>query len=314
VRRLQLDPGGTARPEGGGDVIRRVLVGVDFRQPSLAAARWAAMHLNGASIELAHVLRRPDMPPFLQGLADPVGESGALKEENASRALEGLAETLPGRGAAVCILDGTRHDALARRADEIGADLVVLGRDVADGARGRTLERVVRGVEVPVLAVGAGLAARPERVIVAVDASPLRDGIARWGTRLARLLDVELTLLHVLPEGLGVQVHRLTHAWLCGVHRAAGGEDTRVRTSVVEGAPGPCILAEAKSGSAVVAVGRHGADSAAPAGLGSAVRLVLRAAPGPVLVVPRAEAWRPSLSLLDGSVIERPATHPVSVA
>lgn len=313
MRRLQLEPPGAARPEGGGHVIRRVLVGVDFRQPSLAAARWAATHLNGVSIELAHVLRQPEMPPFLRGLADPVGEHGALKEENATRALEGLAETLPGRGASACILEGTRHDALTARADESGADLVVLGRDVPDGARGRTLERVVRGVEVPVLAVGAGMTVRPERVVAAVDASPLREGIARWSSRMARLFGVELTLLHVVAEGLGPQVHRLTHAWLSGVQRAAGCEDTLARTSVAEGAPGPRILAEAKSGSALTVVGRHGADSAALMGLGSAARLVLRAAPGPVLVVPRAEAWRPSLRLLDAAD-ERPAPEPISVA
>jgi nucleotide-binding universal stress UspA family protein len=296
-------------------VIRRVLVGVDFRQPSLAAARWAATHLGGASLELAHVLRRPEMPPFLRGLADPVGDPAHLKEEHAALSLRGLAETLPGRRAGVSILEGPRHEALVEHAARIGADLVVVGRDVPDGARGRTLERVVRGVEVPVLAVGTGMTGRPGRVVAAVDASPLREGIARWGARLARLLGAELTLLHVLAEDLGVQVHRLTHAWLCGVHRAAGGgsEDDRMHTSVAQGAAGPSILAEAKSGSALTAVGRHGADAAGPMGLGSAARLVLRAAPGPVLVVPRAEAWRPSLNLLEDPALERP-TPAVSVA
>jgi hypothetical protein len=48
-------------------VLDRVLVGVDFRQPSLAAARWAATHLGHRTrLALAHVQTVPEVPGFLQ--------------------------------------------------------------------------------------------------------------------------------------------------------------------------------------------------------------------------------------------------------
>ena len=53
---------GISRP-----VLERILVGVDFRQPSLAAARWAATHFGSCTrIELAHVLSVPEVPGFLK--------------------------------------------------------------------------------------------------------------------------------------------------------------------------------------------------------------------------------------------------------
>ncbi len=295
-------------------MIRRVLVGVDFRQPSLAAARWATTHLGDVSVELAHVVRRPEVPPFLRGLADPVTVRESLSEANASRALHGLAGTLPGRSVSLRTLEGALHQALAARAAEMGADLVVLGRDRVDAARGRTLERIARTVNVPVLAIGPGSAAAPRRVVAALDDAPLRSGILRCAGRLARLFDAELILLHVLPEGLGIQVQRLTHAWLAGAHRANGGDRERMRTSVVEGLTGPSILAEAGEPTDVVVIGSHGAESAGPGGLGSTTRLVLGAAPGAVLVVPGAEAWRPSLNLLTEEPSKRSPAEPLSVA
>lgn len=295
-------------------MIHRILVGVDFRQPSLTAARWAATHLSSAEIELVHVLRRPEVPPFLRGLADPPADRSAMSEESATRALQGLAETLPGRRISVRTLQGQPHEALAELANSSGIDLVVLGRDVLDGSRGRTLERIARGVDVPILVIGTQVSGKPASLIAAVDASPLRAGVLRCADRLTRLFDAELTLLHVLPEGLGRQVHRLTHAWLSGLHRSTGSHGLRLRTSVVEGAAGPCILAEARPSAGLVIVGRTGADSSSAMGLGSATRLVLRAAAGPVLIVPTADAWRPSLKSLDRRTAELIQARSVSVA
>jgi hypothetical protein len=45
---------------------QRILVGVDFNQPSLAAAKWATAHFGSrAAIELMHVVPVPEMPGFL---------------------------------------------------------------------------------------------------------------------------------------------------------------------------------------------------------------------------------------------------------
>ena len=59
----------TGYPERGVSqpALDRILVGVDFRQPSLAAARWAATHFGRRTQRaLAHVQTVPEVPGFLQ--------------------------------------------------------------------------------------------------------------------------------------------------------------------------------------------------------------------------------------------------------
>jgi nucleotide-binding universal stress UspA family protein len=109
-------------------------------------------------------------------------------------------------------------------------------------------------------------------------------------------------------------VQRLTHAWLAAVAAVCAGEPERMRTSVVEGLPGPSIGSEADGPADVVVIGRHGADSPSPGGLGSTTRLVLSSAPGAVLVVPTADACVPSLNLLADEPGRRPPAEPLSVA
>ena len=231
-------------------MIRRILVAVDFRQPSLAAARWAVSHLGPAALELAHVSAVDTTP-----------------------ALRGLAATLRGGGISVRTLQGTPHVALAERARTLGADLVVLGRDVLGELRGRTLERLIGRVGAPVLAIGGLAADPPHRVLAAGDISPLGSGVVRCASHLARRLSAEITLLPRLPE------------------------DVELRS----------ILAASNAGSVVTVVGRHDGDAGEREGLGSTARRILGAAPGPVLVVPGADAW-----LVDGSGRQRP-TEPASV-
>jgi len=59
-------------------MFRRVVIGVDFSDASLAAARWAAMHLApDAEVVLAHVLPEPVAPPYLQPHLPPAEEFSA---------------------------------------------------------------------------------------------------------------------------------------------------------------------------------------------------------------------------------------------
>jgi nucleotide-binding universal stress UspA family protein len=296
-------------------VIRRILVAVDFRQPSLAAARWVATHLSAADeIELAHVVRRTELPPFLQGLSlPPVGRDPGL--ESVDRALQGLAGTLHWRRISVATLAGHPVHALAARALTSGADLLVLGRDVLDGSRGRTLERLVRRLPIPVLAVGPAVRERPTQVIASVDAAPLRTGVVRCAGLLARLLGSDLTLLHALPGGLDRQVHLLARAWLEGLRcEMPAGSSVSAHTKVVQGAAGPSLRAEAGSKATLVVVGRNGSDAEGRRDLGSTTRLILSEARGPVLVVPTAGAWLPSRRLTDPLRGPAVAPQPATVA
>ncbi|MGH7606472.1 MAG: universal stress protein [Gemmatimonadales bacterium] len=125
-------------------MINRILVAVDFRQSSLAAAWWAATQMGQtAEVELAHVAEHPAVP-------------------HATRALEGLAETLRARRLSVRVLEGPRVPALVERAVAIEADLVVLGCG-SDGSGGAMLEGLARLLAVPVLVVPASATASSRR-------------------------------------------------------------------------------------------------------------------------------------------------------
>ena len=159
-------------------MINRILVAVDFRQASLAAARFAATRLGSAAeIELAHVAEHPEVP-------------------NATRSLEGLAETLRPRRVAVRVLEGPRIPALAERAVAFEADLVVVGCGT-DGSGGATLDGLARLLAVPVVVVPAAVtdpAGRREAVEALIDeigsqSFPASDPPA-WGTVRDRLKGV----------------------------------------------------------------------------------------------------------------------------
>jgi nucleotide-binding universal stress UspA family protein len=107
-------------------------------------------------------------------------------------------------------------------------------------------------------------------------------------------MTAELTLLHVLSDGLGGHLRRVTDDWLAGLHRPRGGDPLVVRTTVGVGAVGPGILAEASSRAGLLVIGRNGAHASGTMDLGSASRFLLRTSPVPVLVVPTSEAWVPA--------------------
>src|SRR5688572_11930910 len=107
----------------------RVLVGVDFEEPSLAAARWVACHFaRDAQIVLVHVIPVPSGPPFLlRYLRAP----GALFEQLAPPlrgGLQGLAGVLGAERTLVELRAGDPAEQLAAAAAAVGADLVCVGR------------------------------------------------------------------------------------------------------------------------------------------------------------------------------------------
>jgi nucleotide-binding universal stress UspA family protein len=285
----------------------RLLVGVDFRQPSLAAATWAAAHFGKCAIELAHVLPIPDVPVFLRPSMHPLDDRLRTAAASSLPALRGFAGTLGARDLSVQVRVGSPVDGLAEAAATFGAELVVLGRKALDGSRGRTLERLIRRLTVPALVTDCRVREPPRRILAAVDEAAIGRNVVGWAATLARHFGAEPTLLHVLSESL--LAHRWlweegaresgsvslgksyrwvapTHAWLQRLSddfgKWPGG-----RTAVAVGSPGPVILERALVNRAdLIVVGRNGAHAMSTADMGSATRLTLRAARVPVLVVP----------------------------
>lgn len=291
---------------------RRVVIGVDFDEPSLATARWVASHVApAAELVLVHVLPVPRAPAFLsRQLRSPepfVAQVGPAMRGG----LEGFASTLNAADVRVDVRVGEPAEELAMAAAAAGADMVCVGyararRGIARSGR-NTVERLLRRLEVPLL-VGSPTAGPLSRLLAAVDGGEGSEGIlgAAWG--LADRLDARLDALHVLdadvrayaramsvavgsPGGAGAAEDGLWEAataWLGAALEAAGADAGRCGVRVRCGAPGPELLSEcAGSPAELTVIGREGRDALAPGPVGSTARLVLSAAATPVLVVPR---------------------------
>jgi nucleotide-binding universal stress UspA family protein len=285
----------------------RILVGVDFRQPSLAAARWAAAHFEKCAIELAHVLPIPEVPGFLRPSMPALDDRLTTPAPSLLPALRGFAGTLGAKDVSVQVRVGPPVESLAEAAATFGAELVVLGRKALDGSRGRTLERLIRRLPVPALVVDTRVFESPRRVLAAVDDARVGRNVVGWAAALAQHFGAELMLLHALNESLlahqwpweeraceseSVRLGKSsrwvapTHAWLQQLSEDVG-RAPRGRTIVAVGAPGPVILGRARVNRAdLIVVGRSGSHAMSSADIGSATRLILRAAQVPVLVVP----------------------------
>jgi nucleotide-binding universal stress UspA family protein len=283
---------------------------VDFRQPSLGAAQWAATHLGRSQLALAHVQTVPEVPQFLQPAMPVLDDRLTAGFSSPLPGLRGFAATLGARDLSVHVRVGHAVESMADMAGNLEADLVVLGRKTLDGSRGRTLERLIRSLPVPALIVGNGTGPRPRRILAAVDDAPIGREVVGWAARFAHYFGAELTLLHVLSgellahaceseESLGEPPGQArlgngscwvspTHAWLRSVG-STDGQPSVVRTSVAVGAAGPSILARARAARAdLIVVGRNGAHATAPGAIGSATLLALRGAQVPLMVIPDA--------------------------
>ena len=291
----------------------RILVGVDFRPPSLAAARWASTHFgSGTQIGLAHVRSVPEVPGFVKPMMPALDDRLERRVGSPLPGLRGFAATLGARDPSIHVRVGHTVSSLADMAGNLEADLVVLGRKTLDGNRGRTLERLIRHLNVPALVIGNGAVERPRRILAAVDDAPIGRQVVEWAARLAQYFGAELTLLYVLSDALlahdwGSQENPReqtgdvslgssarwvapAHAWLRGLGPTRGNPAV-VRTMVAVGAVGPMILARARAAHAdLIVVGRNGAHATGPGDIGSATRLALRGAQVPLLVVPRTSA------------------------
>lgn len=282
---------------GAGVAIGRVLVAVDGSEPARRAAGHgiAIAARFGAAVEVVTVRPDADEPERGRDHVEPVVERAS------ARGVEATATLLDGRPAA----------AVARRAAESGADLVVVGRQGRRGLGARLLgsvtERLLRRSDVPVLTVPRdappgddGDAVPYDDVLVTTDGSEAAAGAGPYGAAVADRFDAALHVLavvDVLAEAGVFDAGGVDRAYVDRIEdRLRGAADDLidgvdasgldVRRAVVHGTAHEAIGGYVdEHGIDLVAMGSVGQSNLAGQRLGTVTGRVLRTVDRPVLVV-----------------------------
>lgn len=297
----------------------RVMLAIDFSAASLGAARWATTHVaSQKEAVLMHVVPSDDEPPCLEvhhDTDDPLRQMTPA----ITGGLGGFAATLDLESTRSVVQVGRPSRCLAAVANEAEASLLVLGRRAAANrvrvGEPNVIERVARRTNASVLVVPEGTTRAPDHVLAAVDASPVASLVLRVASRLARLHEIPLTVLHVLSpisgaydriigtakRLLGPEQHHGSKGlatskvvtslspgktrWLVqlgSAHNVIGRDSTQIAM----GDPAREIARRAtERDAALVVIGTRGADEAPVGSIGSVARELLTRAPVPVLAI-----------------------------
>lgn len=293
--------------------LERILVAIDFRPDSIAAARWAARYLApGSDLRLVHAVHVPE--PYRGASAEAIDALRTTTRVGAEARLTELAASLPATRVSTLVLSGEPRDVICQAAREWKADLLVLGRH---GERpglweflGGTADGLLDESPVSVLVAGGMKDAAPSRVLVGVDEHGISPELHAWLALLYRRFAPEFTLLYVVgsavpshalaasgdtsassyePTSIEVAEHE-SDRWADAL--CAGGAIPRdlVHSEAAWGEAGSeLVMAAERTGSDLIVVDRRHGGRVRRALLGSVSREVVRAARRPVLVVRHAD-------------------------
>lgn len=318
MTRLQLATRSPSFSDAAADTpFARVVLAIDFGSASLGAARWATTHVaSGGDAVLMHVV--PCGDELGRSDADRNTGDGSLRGMTPALTggLGGFAATLDVGTARNIVRFGRPSSCLAAVTSTVDASLLVLGRRAAANRIGigepNVIERVARRTSASVLVIPEGTTRAPEHLVAAVDESAFAPLVLRVASRLARLHEIPLTVLHVVSPVVGAyeRVIRSAKKLLAATeHRRADGFPSpgrlspsksrwlvhlggahnlmgRDSTEIAMGDPAHEIVrAATKRDAALVVVGTRGADDSPAGSIGSVARELLTRAPVPVLAV-----------------------------
>lgn len=298
----------------------RILVATDGSEDATLAVR-AAADLSGragADLYLVHV--RQPLPakvglPHSAYFDRTVDDYAARRDEETEQLMRQQSFKAKAEGAEVTGTyprEGRAAEEITGLAEELGADLLVVGRrglgPIKRLVMGSVSERVVDLAPCPTLIVRGGEGAwPPSRLIVGDDGSEEAGRAGRVAAGIGRLLGLHALLIRVYPSVPVFKARRVVHVRFSrGVlkrggaalrRRAAGLQSilgTRPAIRVASGDVVAVIRDAAREGGepALVAVGRRGPGAVRRLAQGSVSAGVLRTVGGPVLVVPPSSPHR----------------------
>jgi nucleotide-binding universal stress UspA family protein len=262
--------------------LRSILVATDLGPTSGPALRTAGRLAPLAGAEL-HLLHATD-----SAIANGAGR---LKEQ-LRLALDDAPEAT-----SVSASPGDPAAAILARAEQVAADVIILGphrRSDARGEMGSTAAAVVRGARCPCLVAATELSLPLERVTVPIDLSEVAEGALSvalsWASALRpRTGTAAVVALHVAPGGDPAVAEAVRDEVARAREHAGGSAYVEIREVIAPGDdPAAEILRhlQEERGDLVV-MGTRRAD-AAVSGLGSVSAAVARATTSPLLLVPPA--------------------------
>ncbi len=286
----------------------KILVGIDFSEPSVGAMRWTVDRFPDADLVLFHAVEPEVAPNYLrQALGDDLDLSGEMALD-AKANLRQVADE-QGLSARLLVGHGWASEVLNEAAQSEGAELIVIGarrpRSFPWTDAGDTAVRIVDRANVPVLLWRPPQQTRDKTIMAALDLRPGSAPIAATGARFARHFGTRLLLVHALPKRI--------HAYLKAVNAPAKAEqaeraieeaaraeatervpedlrkDLELQTIILTGRPITAwILSTAETEAAdLIVVGRsHAPGITGRAPLGGITARLLRDAASSVLVVP----------------------------
>ena len=298
---------GAANPQVVTTVTDTILVPTDGSEPAAAAARHA--RLLATELDAAvHVL---SVVSDVGGRENPrtVAEGAAA---DAASLISGEDTSAAGTAieATTTVREGEPAETILTHADEIGADLIVMGTHGRTGVdrvvSGSVTEHVTRHSEVPVFTVrgDAAVPTRYERLLLPTDGSSCAETAVDQAAQLATAFDATVEVVSVVDVNTVASQSELTNA-----RQVVGELETQSETAVervadrlreagvtaetvvLQGTPATTIADRAEeTGADLIVMGTHGRTGIGRFLLGSTTERLIRHAPTPVLSVRAPEA------------------------
>jgi nucleotide-binding universal stress UspA family protein len=294
---------------------KRILCPVDFSSCSDQAVR-AALDLAerfGATVELLHVMQTTAYVMPLMPMGGPPLDYLRDLPERLQTQLDHLRDRLTSEYPLIttCLREGVVHATVVGRANELHADLIVIGTHGHTGLThlllGSVAERVVRLAPCPVLTVGPrgladsrGAVVPPRKVVCPVDFSAPSLVALDHAVTFARATGAELHITHVVPllayavaskeavddPGFETRIRKDITERLEALKAKFGDSTLNVTVSSVDGAPYEGIQRVADQQHAtLIVIGTHGHTGLDRFLLGSVAEKVVRTSHVPVLAV-----------------------------